>query len=71
MNLNTCDKKWVEDFWAKFEKKHEKSAVTQFTNIPYTTDENGKFMLEGELDKISVTLEEGAIKLVPLYRIKK
>jgi len=43
MNLNTCDKKWVEDFWAKFEKKHEKSAVTQFTNIPYTTDENGKY----------------------------
>lgn len=43
MNLSTNDKKWVDEFWAKFEKKHELSAKTQFANIPYTTDENGKY----------------------------
>ena len=43
MNLNANDKKWIENFWEKFEKKHEVSAKTQFANIPYTTDENGKY----------------------------
>ena len=43
MNLNNNDKIWLEEFWSKFEKKHEVSAKTQFANIPYTTDKDGKY----------------------------
>ncbi len=34
-------------------------------------DNISELMLEGELEQISIKLEDGAVKLVPLYRIKK